>query len=149
MNAALERRYRLAVCSLDTVLWCGDVSFGDELATRALLDRLPGRKLLVRGNHDGTIARCVRLGFELVMDFAHLEIAGHKVTVSHYPPKGTPDPHDRWVDRRPPKPGHGEFVIHGHTHEKTRRVGRRIHVGVDAWDYAPVGLESIAALIRS
>lgn len=146
MDAELERRYCAAVSDQNVVLWVGDVSFADDSWTAALLQRLPGRKLLVRGNHDGTVAHCLRLGFEVVADALHLPVAGHKVTVSHYPPAGAT--HDvRYPERRPPKPGPGEFVLHGHTHERARRVGRRIHVGVDAWGYQPMRWGEVEALI--
>lgn len=146
MDAELERRYRAAVSVQDVVLWVGDVSFARPEWTAALLARLPGRKLLVRGNHDGTVAHCLRIGFELVTEQLYISIAGHKVTVSHYPPAGA-NADERYIERRPPKPGPGEFVLHGHTHERARRVGRRLHVGVDAWSYAPVTRDEVEALI--
>lgn len=146
MDAELERRYCAVVSDQDVVLWVGDASFADDAWTAALLTRLPGHKLLVRGNHDGTLTRCLKLGFEVVADFLHLLVAGHKVTASHFPPAGaTQDV--RCPERRPPKPGPGEFVLHGHTHERARRVGRRIHVGVDAWGFAPVTRAEVEGLI--
>lgn len=150
MDAELERRYCAMVGPNDRVLWLGDASFhGAELAGY-MLDRLPGRKVLVRGNHDGTIARCLRLGFEVVTDVLHLRIAGAKVTASHLPPVTEGEPIDprTFAQHRPARPIAGEFVMHGHTHEKERRVGRRIHVGVDAWDYAPAPWSEIELLIR-
>ena len=54
---------------------------------------------------------------------------------------------DRFMNRRPPRIK-GEVLIHGHTHQPRRRDGNQIHVGVDAWDYAPVPLAAIEALIR-
>ena len=36
----------------DVVIHLGDVAIGDIAASRAILDRLQGRKILVRGNHD-------------------------------------------------------------------------------------------------
>ncbi|HEV7717187.1 MAG TPA: metallophosphoesterase family protein [Steroidobacteraceae bacterium] len=147
MDQELERRYCAAVKPGDDVLFCGDVSFADDAVTTALLLRLPGRKVLVRGNHDGTITHCLRMGFAFVADVLHLQIAGHRVTVCHYPPaNATSDV--RYPDRRPPAPAQGAFVLHGHTHEKARRIGRRIHVGVDAWDYAPVPYAAVEALVR-
>lgn len=148
MDAELERRYRAAVRAQDVVLWVGDVSFARPAWTSELLARLPGRKLLVRGNHDGSVAHCLRLGFELVAEQLYMRIAGHKVTVCHYPPAGA-NPDVRYLERRPPKPGPGEFVLHGHTHERARRVGRRLHVGVDAWDYEPAPLAEVRALVES
>lgn len=144
MDHELMRRYTAAVRDSDLVLWCGDVSFHDEEHTRYILNALPGRKILVRGNHDGTLTRCVRLPFELVADALHFTLARRKVTCMHYPPlSGGPLRNEP----RPPKPGPGEFVIHGHSHIRERRIGRRIHVGVDAWDYAPVPVAAVVALM--
>lgn len=148
MDRVLEQRYAETVGAHDTVLWCGDVSFRDRLWTRDMLDRLPGRKVLMRGNHDGTLGACLALGFDAVADFMHVQIAGHKVTCCHFPPARS-NAGDRYPERRPPSPQKGEFVLHGHTHERGRRVGRRIHVGCDAWSYRPVGLEEIEALITA
>lgn len=147
MDSEMERRYCAMVGWQDIVCWVGDVSFYDDARTAALLARLPGEKVLVRGNHDGTVARCLRLGFELVADELYLRIARFKVIVNHMPPAGGPDA--RYPERRPSKPGPDEFVLHGHTHEKQQRIGRRIHVGVDAWDFAPAPYVAIADLICS
>jgi calcineurin-like phosphoesterase family protein len=146
MDAELEKRYSETVDDSSVVLWCGDVSFHDVIWTSRLLDRLPGTKLLVRGNHDGTLAFCLSMGFELVADFLYLRIAGKKCTVCHYPPaRSTKD--ERYPERRPTPPSKNEFVIHGHTHEKEKRIGRRIHVGVDAWDFKPAPYSEIEGLV--
>ena len=146
MDAELERRYCEAVSESDTVLWVGDVSFRDTEWTRKLINRLPGRKLLCRGNHDGTVRRCLELGFEIVTSSLAVQIAGHKVVCSHFPPAGaTKDV--RFPESRPPAPQRGEYVLHGHTHEKERLIGRRIHVGVDAWDFCPAGWLDIVAML--
>lgn len=148
MDAALEKNYCASVGDDAFVLWVGDVSFHDTLWTKALLKRLPGRKALVRGNHDRSITHCLSLGFEFVADFLHLSLAGHKVTVSHYPPAGaTKDL--RYPERRPPHPGAGQYILHGHTHEKEVWMGkRRIHVGVDATGFKPIATEEILQLIQ-
>lgn len=148
MNAELERRYCKEVHDDDVVLWVGDVAFMPAQKTRELISRLPGRKLLVQGNHDPNVTQCLKLGFELVATKLYLNIHGHKITVCHYPPAGT-SADTRYAERRPPKPGRGEYLIHGHTHEKERMIGRRIHVGVDAWDFAPVPLSEIVQLITN
>lgn len=144
----LMRRYSALVQPHHTVLWLGDVSFHDHTTTRSIVESLPGRKLLVRGNHDGRITRCLRIGFDLVFDCVHCILADAKVTCSHYPPAGV-YPDERHADRRPNPPVAGEFVLHGHTHGKVRRNGRCIHVGVDAWEYGPVPVAEVEALIRT
>ncbi len=152
MNRQLEARYAAAVGRDDVVLWCGDCAWsGYDLA--ALLARLPGRKWLVRGNHDRSAAHMAGLGFDLVTDRLHLHINGLPVTVSHFPPRRSRysgAQYDGKFDAISPDQPHGGFVIHGHTHEHTMRPAdgaRRVHVGVDACDYAPVPYARVAALI--
>lgn len=54
--ARLEENWRGKITQKDTVLLCGDTSWGmsleGALADFAFLDHLPGRKLLIKGNHD-------------------------------------------------------------------------------------------------
>ena len=52
----LEENWRAAVRPEDTVVIAGDISWGLDISESredfAFLDRLPGRKLLLKGNHD-------------------------------------------------------------------------------------------------
>lgn len=43
----------------------------------------------------------------------------------------------------------GRWLLHGHTHQPERIRGREIHVGLDAWDLAPVNEGTIAKLIEN
>lgn len=146
MDAEMEKRYCEEVRDDDVVLWVGDVSFRHPMWTRHLLSRLPGTKILVRGNHDPSVATCLYLGFEAVTEVLHMRLVGNKVTVCHFPPAGT-SKDVRYLERRPPKPGSGQYLIHGHTHEKEKMIGRRIHVGVDAWDFRPAPMTAVVGLI--
>ena len=146
MNAALEANYASVVYDDDHVLWTGDCAWGGyDLA--ALLKRLPGRKSLVIGNHDKSRRRMLELGFELVADELFFQMGPQFVEVRHYPPRHAAPPDD-------PKHGHvyhrdnaADRFIHGHTHEPGQAYGRRVHVGVDAWDYAPATWADVAALM--
>ncbi len=66
----LEQNWRALVTEDDTVVIAGDVSWGMSLAEAAadfaFLDRLPGKKLLFKGNHDywWTTRRQMDLFFE-------------------------------------------------------------------------------------
>lgn len=146
MNAELEERYRAAVGPNDHVLWFGDCAWtGFDL--KALLSRLPGRKSLIIGNHDGSKRRMLNAGFELVADQLTVVLAGQTATLCHYPPLnatyGGREYDDRFVARRPAEPAKGQLVVHGHTHELTCWDGRRVHIGVDAWDFAPVPVHTL------
>lgn len=153
MHEALIARYNAVVPAGATVVWVGDAFFrASPGKARTILGRLHGEKILVRGNHDGNIGKCHRSGFKIVTDDLRLHLGGRACRVSHYPYAGTAHatltrPDDRFAALRAPRVP-GEVLIHGHTHSKRRRDGNQIHVGVDAWDYAPVPLAEVEALIR-
>ncbi len=150
MDRELVARYQAVVQPHHTVLWLGDCFFCRPERAAEILAALPGRKILCRGNHDRSAAAMSRMGFDLVVDSVTLHIAGHTVRACHFPYKGTstaevaPDDAEHpW-----PTPRHGEVLLHGHTHSPHRRRDRQIHLGVDAWDYRPVALREVEALVR-
>jgi len=55
-SARIEENWRSRVSAEDTVLVAGDISWGmtfdEALPDLQWLDRLPGKKILIRGNHD-------------------------------------------------------------------------------------------------
>lgn len=150
MDATLANNYECAVGPDDFVLWLGDCTWRlGELPD--LLASLPGRKALVLGNHDGKPRRMAAAGFEFVTERMYIDLDGVPCIACHYPPLNTKTKrHDsRYVDRFP-RLGKGQLAIHGHTHEKVRTVGqeRRVHVGVDAWGFAPAPRCDVAALAK-
>ncbi len=154
MDAALIANYVRNVGSKNTVLWVGDCSFHSFDRTAKIVAGLPGRKVLVLGNHDRSAAQMARLGFEVVTDRLTLTIAGRVVRVSHLPYRdmdsrevATRSEGDEKREKGLPvweRRGSEEWLLHGHTHSKKRRDGQAIHVGVDAWDFAPVHWSAIA-----
>jgi calcineurin-like phosphoesterase family protein len=132
-DATLIEFYRDIVGPNDVVCWCGDVSLyktPDEVSE--LLHSLPGNKILIRGNHDGSHNKCLRMGFDVVLDVLHIRLSGKNLTVSHKPLK---------------KGQYDDYNVHGHIHSEAQRNGTHIHVGVDAWEYGPVSVEEIERLI--
>ncbi len=151
MNEGLIARYNAVVPEGATVIWVGDAFMRTTVdAAKVLLARFHGHKILVRGNHDGTFGKACRMGFDVVTDELQLRIGARQVRVNHFPYANTSHRHGkvdlRYLDRRPPRQ-RGEVLIHGHTHATSRRVGSMIHVGVDAWDYAPVPFAAVEALV--
>lgn len=153
MGEDLIARYNACVGKEDTVLWLGDCFF-HSVKPKDILDRLNGRKWLLRGNHDRSFThkRLLESGFEDVFP-THFksEVAGHPVRFSHYqydPPKGVSREEDKYRGRRPPREK-GVVLIHGHSHEPARlKRGGVIHVGVDAWDYSPVPHWALEKLVQ-
>lgn len=152
----------------DLVIYGGDTFFyhtKDEMLET--MNRLNGRKILVKGNHDHKQRIMMNGGFELCVDEMVMTLAGEKVQFSHYPFRMPEwkfqyivkkNKFIRWITRKNrriyPQKYHnrrpvnkGQFLIHGHTHDKIRCIGRQIHIGVDAWGYKPVNIQEICNLI--
>ena len=117
-KAFLIERYRETVGENDIVIFLGDLAMGGAMRIRdempALVHALPGRKIMIRGNHDGLEPGFYRkLGFSLVLDW--LILGGMFFCHGHI--------HDK-------EPFHGDGIT-------------RINVSVDyrACDYRPVKVQ--------
>lgn len=144
----LIKNYNELVSSDDLVYWLGDSFFcGKEQATE-LLKRFNGRKILIKGNHDGSTKRMLGIGFDEAHNELWIEIAGQKVLLKHYPfynPNSEFVP--KYVDSRPIDDG-SYFLIHGHSHSIVSYFGRAIDVGVDANNYRPIPVTEIEEYIN-
>lgn len=148
MNEQLIHRYWEVVAPDDCVCWVGDCFFTKADEAESILRSLPGRKILVRGNHDRKPGRMAALGFDLVVEPEMvMHIGNRKVRVCHYPPRGYGRKGDNRFPDRMPMRNKGEVFIHGHTHQREQVVGPCVHVGVDAWAYAPVTFEEVESLV--
>jgi calcineurin-like phosphoesterase family protein len=157
MNAALIERWNAVVQPDDTVWVLGDMVLGRSNATLPLVGMLHGRKLLLAGNHDrcwlghGSKAdewteRYLAAGFaEVHQEQMTLTIGSHRVEACHFPYRGDSHDHDRYPQHRPID--RGDWLLHGHVHERWRQRGRMINVGVDAWALQPVSEPELAAVI--
>lgn len=90
-----------------------------------VFETLPGRKHLVRGNHDPDwVLR--ELGWTSVHDLVELEISGRLFVLCHYPMLVW----NRVQD--------GAVHLFGHVHANWAGAGGQVNVGVDLWDFRPV-----------
>lgn len=138
MEGTMIENYCRRVKPNQTVLWLGDNFFGPVQRGREILNGLPGHKMTLVGNHDGSASRLARIGFDAVLT-GEVMIRlweAHTFVFSHYPYESRPGD-DRFIERRPKKRP-GTFLVHGHTHSKERWKGRMINACVDAWDFSPV-----------
>jgi calcineurin-like phosphoesterase family protein len=143
----------------DHVWVLGDLCVSNPNAALEIVDSLPGVKHLISGNHDAVHPmhrnahkwqRRYLEVFESVQPFARRRISGLDVLLSHFPYE-----RDRGAARYTQYrlPDNGAWLLHGHTHGTERLVldengtGREIHVGLDAWDFAPVPQSTIEGLI--
>lgn len=157
MNEDLIAGWNSIVQPQDTVYVLGDFCFGGTNKKIAILERLQGYKILIKGNHDDKTRTMLRSGFDEVHYELMTSIEGlGKVRMSHYP-LGPTSLIDKWLlkwkgfdlrylERRPIL-RYEEILLHGHVHSTWKKNGRQINVGVDVWDYRPVSVSQIAELV--
>lgn len=148
MQAALLKNYNSLVKDTDTVLFLGDMWFHRN-AQPGVMQQFNGRKSLLRGNHDRrwSTSQLLEFGFDAVFeDHFEGEIAGRPVRFSHYPWSGFSSD-KRYEEKRPPKEN-DRVLIHGHIHSFDALTTQgTVHVGVDAWNYAPVHVDQVVPLV--
>lgn len=172
MNNSLVERWNRVVTERDTVFVLGDWALGRIRDTIKLTDRCNGTKILVSGNHDrcweghrklsaGQLSKWkivyldggfydIRSGTPAspLRQFINNEFDDDVFTgviMSHFPYRGDSHDRDRHASQRPID--NGEWLLHGHVHERWLQRGRMINVGVDAWCGFPVPEAMIAQLI--
>ncbi|MGI9021788.1 MAG: metallophosphoesterase family protein [Acidimicrobiales bacterium] len=159
MDKALIDRWNDTVEPADTVWVLGDVAPVPTDRTPPVIGGLTGRKHLVAGNHDRCWAghgrrsqrwvdRYLDAGFDEVhQGEVALDLGGVGVLACHFPYVGDSHDHDRYVEHRPTD--RGQWLLHGHVHERWRQWGRMINVGVDVWDYRPVRASTLAEIMAN
>lgn len=156
MDDALTAGWCERVRPDDIVYVLGDVSFTSEKRTTEILARLPGYKVLVRGNHDEHWKddRWKRIGFS--------EVYAQRRGLYTYGPK------DFGIDALMiHNPGDdtmvGKFVLCGHVHDRWKsrlvldadrsddysyKLRHFVNVGVDNWNFAPVSPDQILRTLK-
>jgi calcineurin-like phosphoesterase family protein len=94
------------------------------------LGSLHGRKHLVAGNNDDAVVTGCN-AWQSVQPYAEVTADGKKLVLCHYPFR-------TWRDM-----GRGSLNLHGHSHGRLKPLPRQFDVGVDVWDFRPVGLAEI------
>ena len=132
-DAHLVARWQATVRPDDEIWHQGDVAprhKADRLG--ALLAALPGTKHLITGNNDDAVTR-THPAWASVRDYAELDEGERRCVLCHYALR-------TWNGM-----GRGALDLHGHSHAMLKPLTRQFDVGVDAWDYAPVTLETMLA----
>lgn len=165
MKEAYIKNWNKRVKPNETIYVLGDFSFMGNNATAELLTRLNGHKILIWGNHDRKPHKMLELGFDEVYETHDIYLNDgnqrYRLILSHFPfapiesYSRTGDEVDitysqkdlRYLHKRVIDDGKS-ILLHGHTHSTEKVNGRMIHVGVDAWDGAPVSHEQILELVK-
>ena len=138
MDETLVRNWNAVVQPNDHVYLLGDVCFLRPDAAKKLLSRLLGRIHLVRGNHDKErfLTECSGR-FEWIKDYFELTHEKQKIIMSHFP-------FLTWN-----KSHHGSWSLHGHCHGNLPDDphARRIDVGVDCHNFAPISFHEVKRIM--
>ena len=147
----------------DTVYHLGDFTWQlyDEFKVLGRWKRLPGRKVLVMGNHDHRFGREVlKEFFDEVYEFSLvLELDGLRILLSHYPAL------DLRTQRFPERQEKVEkiffeencdILVHGHVHYNgsgpTCGCALKgipcVNVNVEFWDFRPVSLKEVTVGLK-
>jgi calcineurin-like phosphoesterase family protein len=154
MDAVLIQNWNELVQPTDTVYHLGDFAFASPDRAKHILSCLNGHKILILGNHDRSGAKMKEWGFEEVHQSLQIDLEnGIKANLSHYPYKGTPDPHGKAKFETKNLKDDGRWLLNGHVH--TSWVFRpalykngMINVGVDKWNFRPVSENVIIDIIN-
>lgn len=119
MNDSLVQNWNELVNDGDTVYHLGDFGFGSASYIRNLLDRLSGRVVLIKGNHD-------RGKYLNLFSEVHKTYLFDGILLAHQPDYS-----------------HPVRQLHGHCHGKGPKRPFLVDVGVDCWDYRPIPYDSI------
>lgn len=124
MDEEMVLRWNAKVSHGSLVIHLGDFALVGADRRKAILSRLNGRLLVVPGNHDKGMPK------ELFLPpLCRVDWKGITYTLCHFPLES-------W------RPG-GAVHLHGHCHGNARKVKNRYDVGVDAWNFEPILLESL------
>jgi calcineurin-like phosphoesterase family protein len=154
MTEELIARHNAVVRPDDTVIDVGDFSMDSRLV-EPMLKRFHGKRTLVVGNHDrchpchSRAAKWTRQylewGFERVVQSLDMEVGGYVVRIEHMPYVQDERHGERYAEFRPKDDG--RYLFCGHVHQLFKQRGREINVGVDVWQYRPVHVDELAALL--
>lgn len=135
MQSALIAHWQERVQKKDTVYVLGDFSVTNTQKRpeiEAILASLPGRKILILGNHDDPKIQ----GWTEQHQLLQVRVDGRRLILCHYPLES-------WGDMR------NILHLHGHTHGSGGRHPGRIDVGVDVWGGHLVTLEELLPHIEA
>ena len=133
MNEALAMNWNSVVSEDDTVYHLGDFSFRGRIEPVSMaLSILPGKKYLIRGNHDKLSATKYReAGFIEVYKSLDITVDGMTIRMEHIPNQNNY--------------GDVDLYLHGHIHGlKWAQAGPNcFNVSVENINYTPITLPQI------
>lgn len=134
MHETMIRLWNERVGHTDTVYHLGDFGFGPAESLRAILKKLNGHKIIVKGNHDKGLTTLKDIGFEqAVLELSVID-DDRIVYLRHKP---------RFDWEQTQKAILTDLHLCGHVHDEWARQDRIINVGVDQSWFSPLTLEEL------
>lgn len=147
MNETLVKNWNDIISEEDIVYHLGDFALGSKEFIQKILNKLKGKKYLIRGNHDKWSARIYEdFGFNVLKN-APIKLDEYKLMLSHIP----------IPDTQIPK---GFINLHGHIHNKKLyeciekyepskySLEKHINISCDVIDFKPISLDRIRNLLK-
>lgn len=124
--------------------FCGPVDWSQRSSRRRARE-LRGslrcrRMILIRGNHDPRGVKVFDRLFDEVHDLVSIRLRDgerERLNLCHYPLRV-------WRGQY-----NGAMLAYGHTHGTVPELDRSTDVGVDNWDFRPIELPTLAAMLRA
>jgi len=142
MNEAIINNWNSIVSDEDTIYHLGDFALGTKDSIIDIVNRLNGKKYLIRGNHDRwSVSTYESFGFTVLKN-APIKIDEYKLMLSHIP----------IPDSQIPK---GFINLHGHIHDKNLyeciekyeqsrySIEKHINISCDVTDFKPISIDDI------
>lgn len=168
MDEEMIRRWNSVVAEEDFVYYLGDFSLSIKPVEK-YVHRLNGTKILIPGNHDKchflnhktctsllfSELRYVTAGFKKIFDYEQDAftiqtentvrwIGRYDILLSHFPYDNGDDKRFYEIFQR----DEGQWLLHGHVHNRWKVKDKQINIGVDQWDFYPVSLDKILEIIK-
>ena len=136
MNKHIVDKWNSVVSKDDHVWVLGDFSWYPKHC-RPILTILNGSVHLIRGNHDSKSCQWYeKQGFASCHDVYYMRYEKERFFLSHYA-------HRTWR-----KSHHGSYHLFGHSHGDLPRYNRSMDVGVDAWDFDPISIDTVMEYLK-
>jgi calcineurin-like phosphoesterase family protein len=138
MNECIFDSWTGMVKNDDTIYHLGDVLWREPLHIVEKLKKLPGRKILIPGNHDNKLnllAEVFEIAPPILEEKFLLNGERREIVLCHYPMQSWNGSYG------------GSWHFYGHVHGRIENSFQRLDVGVDSWNFQPVPLELAAASI--
>lgn len=139
MDEELIKRWNNKVSNNDTVYILGDLIYKSEKPPEFYLDKLNGKKILIKGNHDTWVKKIdVNKYFDGIYDYLEISDAARWVILFHYPLLD-------WNGRY-----RGSYHLHGHIHNiesealrYSRKNPKMFNVSCDVINFEPMKLDEL------